>query len=427
MANEPHILATSLVRGPSERDGREGGVVPAPARATSKRPTAREWRDWRWQARHAITRVADLERALALTPREREGARRAEQEGLPIAITPYYLSLCDPHDPSCPVRRQCVPDAREADDVPGDLADPLGEVEHEVAPHLVQRYPDRALLLVTDRCAVYCRFCTRSRMVGDGGGAVSLEALAPAFAYLRAHPEVRDVIVSGGDPLAMATERVERLIAAVRAIPSVETIRLATRVPVTLPQRITPELLRALRPHHPIWVMTHFNHPKELSAESIAACARLADAGFPVMNQSVLLAGINDDADTMEALCRGLIRARVRPYYLLQTDPVRGTGHLRTPLASGLAILEKLQGRLTGIAMPRLICDTPGGKGKVPLLPDYVVAREPGRTVLRTFRGETVTYVDPPRPDDAGPAERGGALGASAPAIRVATPGDGAP
>jgi len=352
--------------------------------------------DWRWQLRHAVTDVDALARALPLTERELAGARRAERQGLPIGITPYYLSLCDPHDPSCPVRRQCVPDAREGDEVPGDLADPLGEVAHEVAPHLVQRYPDRVLLLATDRCAVYCRFCTRSRMVGDGGGAVSLGALAPALAYIRAHPEIRDVIVSGGDPLAMATDKIERLVAAVREIESVDTIRLATRVPVTLPMRITSELLDALRPHHPLWVMTHFNHAKELTPEARAACARLADAGFPLMNQTVLLAGVNDSAPALEALFRGLVRARVRPYYLLQMDPVRGTSHLRTPLERGLALMEQLQGRLSGIALPKLICDTPGGRGKVPLSPEYVVRREPGRTLLRTFRGEEVTYIDPP-------------------------------
>ena len=355
--------------------------------------------DWQGQLRASARTTADLERVLVLTPEERQGALRAERAGLPIAITPYYLSLCDRHDPTCPVRRQCVPHALEGEEVVGDLVDPLGEVEHEVAPHLVRRYPDRVLLLVTDRCAVYCRFCTRSRMVGDGGGPAPLERLEPAFAWIAAHPEVRDVIVSGGDPLAMATDRLERLLARIRAIPSVETIRLATRVPVTLPMRITSELLHALRPHHPIWLMTHFNHPKELTPESRAACERLADAGFPVMNQSVLLAGINDDADVLETLYRGLVRVRVRPYYLLQADPVRGTGHLRTPLARGIAIMDQLQGRLTGIALPKFICDTPGGKGKVPLLPDYVVDRHtPGQTVLRTFRGETVTYVDPPPP-----------------------------
>ncbi len=372
-------------------------LVPATslARRSSKK-SPRKPKDWHWQIRNAVTSVGALDAALVLTDRERRGAVRAAEAGLPMSITPYYLSLCDRHDASCPVRKQCVPDIREEDEVHGDLKDPLGEEDHEVAPHLVQRYPDRALLLATDRCAVYCRFCTRSRMVGDGGGAVSLEALAPAFAYLRAHPEVRDVIVSGGDPLAMSTDRLARLLRAVREIPSVETIRLATRVPVTLPMRITSELTRALRPLHPIWIMTHFNHPKELTAASRAACVRLVDAGFPVMNQTVLLAGINDSPDTLAELFRGLVRVRVRPYYLLQTDPVRGTGHLRTPLSRGLEIVEALQGRLTGIALPKFICDTPGGKGKVPLLPNYVVARGDGTTTLRTFRGEEVTYVDPP-------------------------------
>lgn len=333
---------------------------------------------------------------LRLTPREREGAERAAKAGLPVSITPYYLSLCDPDDPDCPVRRQCVPLADEGDEVPGDLADPLGEIAHEIAPDLVSRYPDRALLLVTDRCAVYCRFCTRSRMVGEGGGARPLERLEPAFQHLEAHPELRDVIVSGGDPLAMATDRLVRIVARLRSIESVETIRLATRVPVTLPQRITGELVRALKPFHPLWVMTHFNHPKELTPRAREACELLADNGFPVMNQSVLLRGINDRAETLEALFRGLVRARVRPYYLLQADPVRGTGHLRTPLARGLEIMAALQGRLSGIALPKFVVDTPGGMGKVPLLPDAIVERRPGETLLRTFRGAVVAYVDPP-------------------------------
>jgi lysine 2,3-aminomutase len=366
-----------------------------PKAVTARRERAKP-RDWHWQIRNAITTVEGLSEALHLSASELEGARRAAHAGLPIGVTPYYAKLADKNDPACPIRKQCVPDAREGVAVPGDLEDPLGEVAHEVAPHLVQRYPDRVLLLATDRCAVYCRFCTRSRMVGDGGGAVPLASLEPALKYIREHAEVRDVIVSGGDPMAMATDRVVRIVAAVRAIPHVDTIRLATRVPVTLPMRITAELVRALRPYHPLWVMTHFNHPKELTKESIAACTRLADAGFPVMNQTVLLAGVNDSADTLEALFRGLVRARVRPYYLLQADPVKGTGHLRTPLSRGLEIMSALQGRLTGIALPKLICDTPGGLGKVPLSPDYVHAREPGKTTLRTFRGELVDYLDPP-------------------------------
>ncbi len=366
-------------------------TTPKKGRRAPRRPA-----DWRWQSRNAVTDLAGLERALVLTDAEREGVRRAVEAGLPLGITPYYLSLCDKHDPACPVRRQCVPTAAEGVEVPGDLRDPLGEEAHEVAPHLVQRYPDRVLLLATDRCGVYCRFCTRSRIVGDGGGPVPLARLEPALAWLRAHPEVRDVIVSGGDPLLLATERLVALLSAVRAVPSVETIRLATRCPVTLPQRVTSELVRALRPLHPIWVMTHFNHDKELTEASSRALARFVDAGFPVMNQTVLLRGVNDDAATLERLCRGLVKRRVRPYYLLQADPVRGTGHLRTSIATGVALMAQLQGRLTGIALPRYIVDTPGGRGKVPVLPETVVARGDGVTTLRTFRGELVDYVDPP-------------------------------
>lgn len=354
---------------------------------------------WQWQLQNALHTADELAGALRLTPGELAAARRAEAAGFPISITPYYLGLIDADDPSCPIRRQVVPAAEEGEAVPGDLRDPLGEEAHEVAPELVQRYPDRALLLVSDRCAVYCRFCTRSRMVGAGGGPRSLDKLAPALEYLRAHPEVRDVIVSGGDPLAMATGRLVRLIEAVRAVPSVETIRLATRVPVVLPERLTTELLEALRPHHPLWVMTHFNHPKELTDEARAGLRRLADHGFPVMNQTVLLRGVNDDAETLTALFRGLVRERARPYYLLQTDPVSGTGHLRTSVQTGIDLMEKLQGRLSGIALPKLIVDAPGGFGKVPVGPDYVLARGDGVTRLRTPRGVEVDYFDPPARD----------------------------
>lgn len=350
---------------------------------------------WKRELQQTLRSAAQLNEALHLTPEELEAARRAEAQGFPLAVTPHYLSLIDREDPRCPLRAQVVPQAAEGRAGRGDLRDPLGEEAHEVAPELIQRYPDRALLLVSDRCAVYCRFCTRSRMVGSGGGPRSLARLEKAFSYLAEHAEIRDVIVSGGDPLAMSTSRIVGIVEALRRIESVETIRLATRVPVVLPSRLDDELLEALRPHHPLWIMTHFNHPRELDEQAAAGLNRLADAGFPVMNQCVLLRGVNDDAGTLTALFRKLVRHRVRPYYLLQMDPVRGTSHLRTPLQRGIDLMEQLQGRLSGIALPKLIVDTPGGFGKVPVGPDYVVERGRGVTRVRTPRGNVVDYFDP--------------------------------
>jgi lysine 2,3-aminomutase len=356
-----------------------------------------DWTDWRWQARNSVTNLQALDKVLELSDAERIGAARAMAAGLPISITPYYLALCDPKDPDCPIRRQCIPRSEEAIAVKGDLRDPLGEEAHEVAPHLIQRYPDRVLLVVTDRCGVYCRFCTRSRLVGDGGGARSMAALQPALAWIEAHPEVHDVIISGGDPCVMSTERLARLLRRIRQIDHVDYVRLATRAPVTLPQRITEELAAAIREsHESTWVMTHFNHPKELTEEARAACARLVDAGLPVMNQTVLLRGVNDNENSLEELFRGLVRTRVRPYYLLQMDPVGGTGHLRTPLRRGIELMAALQGRVSGIALPKLIVDTPGGLGKVPIGPNYLRSEQDGVTVLETFRGDLVEYYDPP-------------------------------
>jgi len=352
--------------------------------------------DWRWQLQHALTRPEQLSAELRLSDSEERGLAALDERGFPVSITPYYFGLIDRENEDCPIRRQVVPRIEELELVPGDLADPLGEAAHEVAPNLISRYPDRALLFATDRCAVYCRFCTRSRLVGAGGGARPLGRLEPAFDYLRQHPEITDVIISGGDPLVMGTERLVALVAELRSIPSVQTVRLATRVPVVLPQRVTDELIQALRPHHPIWIMTHFNHPRELTPEAAEACIRLADGGFPVLNHTVLLRGINDDAEVLARLFRGLVRLRVRPYYLLQADPVQGTGHLRTPLQTGIDIMQRLQGRLSGIALPKLIVDTPGGLGKVPVGPDYVVARGPGVTRFRTHRDVEVDYLDPP-------------------------------
>ena len=353
------------------------------------------WDDWRWQLRKAVRTVDELIQWIELTEEELVGARRAEAQGLPLRITPYYLDLCDPRDPACPIRRQVVPRAEESETTPGDMVDPLGEEAHEVTPGLVQRYPDRALLVTTDQCAIYCRFCTRSRVVGAGEGPMPPGELNAALEAIAADPGIRDVILSGGDPLTMATSRLVRLIDAVTSIPHVEVVRLATRVPVCLPQRVDDELVSALRPYHPLWVMTHFNHPRELTTEAARACERLADGGFPVMNQTVLLKGINDDPDTLETLFRGLVRHRVKPYYLLQMDPAKGTGHLRTPLSAGIAIMERLQGHLSGIALPKLIVDTPGGMGKVPIGPEWIVRRGTNETVLRTHRGVEVTYLDP--------------------------------
>lgn len=355
--------------------------------------------DWRWQARNAIRDLPGLEAALRLTEAERQGIVRALDGGFPIAITPYYLSLIDPEDPGCPIRRQVVPHELESREVDGDMRDPLGEElhTHAAAPELVRRYPDRVLLLTTDRCAVYCRFCTRSRMVGDGGGARSPDALSDALEYIESDPTIRDVIVSGGDPLVMSTSRLVDIVKRLASIEHLMTVRIGTRAPVTIPQRVTDELCAALRNAHPsVWIMTHFNHPKELTPQSTAALAKLVDHGLVVMNQSVLLRGINDHAQTLETLFRGLVARRVRPYYLLQADPVVGTGHLRTPLARGIEIMSQLQGRLTGIAIPKLVVDTPAGKGKVPIGPEVIVRQEEGRTTLRTFRGEEVVYVDPP-------------------------------
>ena len=358
-------------------------------------PSIEQWNDWQWQLRSAVRTTEELSTHLRLSDAELVGVRAAERAGLPLGITPYMLELCD-DDPDCPIRRQLVPTASEAEVSPGDMVDPLGEENHSPVPHLVHRYPDRVLLLVTDRCAVYCRFCTRSRLVGHGGGALPMSDLSAAFEYVEADRGIREVIISGGDVLGMATARIVRLLERVRQIDHVETIRLATRAPVVLPQRIDGELIRALRPYHPLWLMTHFNHPKELTQASRAACRRLVDGGFPVMNQSVLLRGVNDRAEVLTELFRGLIRERVRPYYLLQADPVRGTGHLRTPLSTGIEIMRQLQGKLSGIAIPKFIVDTPGGHGKVPVSPDYVVAKNAGSTRFRSPSGREVDYFDPP-------------------------------
>ena len=351
--------------------------------------------DWHAQLGAAVRTRAALECALHLTDGERQGLLWARQAGMPVLVTPYYLSLASAEDPNCPIRRQCVPTIAESRCVDGDLSDPLAEEEHEVAPHLVRRYQDRALLLVTTTCAVHCRFCTRSRLVAKREGYVSLSKLEPAFRWLEANPEVQELLISGGDPLVASTERLEALLGRIRRIPTIGVVRIGTRVPIVLPMRIDNALVRMLRSFQPLWIMTHFNHPLELTDSSREAVEKFIDAGIPLMNQTVLLRGINDDEETLAKLFRELVHERVRPYYLLHADAVRGTGHLRTSLARSIELYSRLQGRLSGLAVPRLMVDTPGGRGKVPVGQATVVSMSERRTVLRTYRGENVTVIDP--------------------------------
>jgi lysine 2,3-aminomutase len=354
-----------------------------------------QWNDWRWQQRARVTDGVELARLLELTHAERAGIAGREG-GFPFAITPYYLSLMA--GPDCPVRRQAVPHVHELRTTPWDLADPLAEDEHSPVPILTHRYPDRALLYVTHNCPVYCRHCTRARKVGDVLSAPNQSMLDAAYDYLRRTPAVKDVLVSGGDPLSLSDARLRDIVAKLRAIPSVEVIRICTRNPVTLPMRVTDELVAALRPFHPLFVHTHFNHPKECTPEAGAALERFADAGFSVGNQMVLLSGINDDADTVAALGRALLRHRCRPYYMFQCDPVVGTAHLRTGVERGVAILDALRGRVSGLAIPQMAMDLPGGGGKVTLVPERLVRREGPAGVYRDAEGREFRYVDAPMP-----------------------------
>jgi lysine 2,3-aminomutase len=326
----------------------------------------------------------------------------------PLAITPYYASIVRSLDGSDPVFQMAVPQIQELYDPPFLRNDPLEEDEDMPVPQLVHRYRDRALLLATTTCSMYCRHCTRKRIAGHRESTVTDTQLEQITAYLTQHPEIHDVVVSGGDPFTLTTPMLERVLAAVRAVPTVDIIRIGTRTPVVMPMRITGELTRMLRKYHPIWVNTHFNHPNELTAEAAEACARLADAGVPLGNQSVLLRGINDNPQVMEMLLRGLVRMRVRPYYLFQCDLVRGVEHFRTPVSRGIEIMEYLRGRLSGLAIPTYVVDAPHGGGKIPVLPNYVVSTSPTHTVLRNFEGMLVNYPEPRSvhyPGATGPAE----------------------
>ena len=352
--------------------------------------------DWKWQYAHRILTSEALSKVIPLSDEEKADIDRC-LESFRMAITPYYASLIDPNDPNDPIRMQAVPSGRELEECPDDMADPLGEIGDSPVPHVVHRYPDRVLLLVTYQCAMYCRHCTRRRAVGEEDRVIPERALARALDYIRSHGEIRDVLVSGGDPLTMATDRLERILSAIRAIPHVEVIRIGTRVPVVLPMRVTPELTDMLRKYHPVWINTHFNHPKEITPEARLACELLVDAGIPLGNQSVLLKGVNDSAEIMKELLLKLVKMRVRPYYLYQCDLSRGIAHFRTRVETGVDILHALTGRISGYALPRYVIDAPGGGGKIPVQYEYVMKKDDEEVLLENFQGKVFRYPQPKR------------------------------
>ena len=355
-----------------------------------------QWNDWKWQLRNRVETVEELKKIIDITPEEEEGIRQCLQS-LRMAITPYYLSLIDLNDPDDPIRKQAVPTASELYQSPADLLDPLHEDTDSPVKGLTHRYPDRVLLLVTDMCSMYCRHCTRRRFAGQTDQAVPLSQIDACIDYVRDHSEVRDVLISGGDPLVNTDDRLEYVIAKLREIPHVEIVRIGSRTPVVMPQRITPELCDMLKKYHPIWLNTHFNHPKEVTEESARACAMLADAGVPLGNQSVLLAGVNDCVYTMKKLMHELVKMRVRPYYIYQCDLSMGLEHFRTPVSKGIEIIEALRGHTSGFCVPTFVVDAPGGGGKTPVMPNYVISQTPHKVVLRNFEGVITTYTEPDR------------------------------
>ena len=356
--------------------------------------TDEQWNDWHWQVQNRIETLDQLKKYIKLTAEEEEGVRKS-LETLRMAITPYYLSLIDPENPYCPIRKQSVPTIEELHRSPADLEDPLHEDGDSPVPGLTHRYPDRVLFLITDMCSMYCRHCTRRRFAGHRDCAAPKEQIDKCIEYIERTPEVRDVLLSGGDALLVSDERLEYIIKRLRAIPHVEIIRIGSRTPVVLPQRITPELVNMLKKYHPIWLNTHFNHPNEITEESAAACARLADAGIPLGNQSVVLRGINDCTHVMKKLVHELVRIRVRPYYIYICDLSVGIGHFRTPVSKGIEIIENLRGHTSGFAVPTFVVDAPGGGGKIPVMPTYLISQGPNRVVLRNFEGVVTTYTEP--------------------------------
>ncbi len=357
-----------------------------------------DWNDWRWQLRKRIRDLSGLERIFRLSPEERT-AVEALGGHLPVGITPYYASLIDRDQPDDPLRRTMIPLPDEFHTGRGEADDPLAEDAYMPVPGLVHRYPDRVLFLVTNFCATYCRYCTRARMVGQTGEYHFNPAqYQQAIDYIEAHPQIRDVLLSGGDPLTMSDDRLEWLLSRLHAIPHVEFLRIGSKIPAVLPQRITPALCKMLRRYHPFWMSIHFMHPAELTPEVAKACGQLADAGIPLGAQIVLTRGVNDDLQTMRNLVLGLLRIRVRPYYLYQCDPISGSAHLRTPIEKGLEIIAGLRGYVTGYAVPTFVVDAPGGGGKIPLFPDTYVGRDGDDALLRNYEGREFRYYDPAPP-----------------------------
>lgn len=352
---------------------------------------ATQWQDWVWQLKNRITTLDQLEKYMTLTPEERRGVAFAGKK-LALAITPYFFNLIDRSDPNCPIRKQVIPREGEMYVAQEEMLDSLGEDEHSPVPGLVHRYPDRVLFLVTDRCASYCRYCTRSRLVSNAQDYNFHPEYEQGLRYIESHPEVRDVLLSGGDPLLLSDKKIEHLLSRLRAIKHVEFIRIGSRIPVFLPQRITPELCEIFKTYGPIWMSIHVNHPKEATAELRDACDRLSSAGVPLGNQSVLLAGVNDDLDVMKALVHRLLRMRVRPYYLYQMDLITGGAHFKVDVRKGLEIIEGLRGHTTGYAVPQYVIDAPGGGGKVPLNPNYVHAITEDEVVFHNYEGREFRY-----------------------------------
>ncbi|MFA5325514.1 MAG: lysine 2,3-aminomutase [Bacteroidales bacterium] len=356
--------------------------------------TDEQWNDWKWQVKNRIETLEELKKYIHLTLEEEEGVKKSLAT-LRMAITPYYISLIDPDDPHCPIRRQAIPTAAETHQSPADLLDPLHEDEDSPTPGLTHRYPDRVLLLITDMCSMYCRHCTRRRFAGQKDDESPSERIDKAIDYIARTPQIRDVLLSGGDCLMVSDDKLEDIIKRLRAIPHVEIIRLGTRTPVVCPQRITDDLVNMLKKYHPIWLNTHFNHPNEVTPEAIAACEKMANAGIPLGNQSVLLRGVNDCVNVMKRLVHLLVKMRVRPYYIYQCDLSMGLEHFRTPVSKGIEIIEGLRGHTSGYAVPTFVVDAPGGGGKIPVMPQYVISQSPGKVVLRNFEGVITTYTEP--------------------------------